>query len=589
MFTVCRRISILRISAFIGIVTMVGVFAVVAAFSRDGLPGSGMDSPNVTSVSQVSRDGVSKSNLLTDDSSLYVTERQAGQNVIAKVSLQGADRQIVPSAFSNLQALDLSPDRTRLLVSTARSGSADREFWTLPVVSGTPKRVGNLTGRDATWSADGKHLAFGKGPVLYTASATGTQMHELFTASGPVYAIRFSPDGQRIRFTVGDVERNTTALWEVGHDGSKPHVLFRHWPGASNACCGRWTTDGRYYIFQRTQQVQDGSPLTTLWALPDSGQAADEATTLPIQLTSGPISFGHAVPASDNKTIWATGVKIAGEAVKYDLEKKEYIPVAAGVSGTDLDFTSDGKWVAYVAIPEGTLWRCRADGSERLQLNFAPAHAALPHWSPDGKRIAYADHEPGQQWRISVIAADGGTAQPILEESRGQLDSSWAPDNSNRIMFGYMHDAPGINIRIVDLTTHKTETVPGSDGLFSPRWSPDGRYIAALTADYTTVRLFDFQNQQWTTWITEPAGAVSYLFWSADSQYLYYDDSATGEEAIRRVKIGETQPQPLFAVTGIERYPGPFGIWSSRTNDGSLMFVRDRSTQEIYRLTVELP
>ena len=66
-------------------------------------------------------------------------------------------------------------------------------------------------------------------------------------------------------------------------------------------------------------------------------------------------------------------------------------------------------------------------------------------------------------------------------------------------------------------------------------------------------------------------------------------DLVTGEETIRKVKVSESRAERVFKLKGIERYAGPFGIWSGRTPDGSWMFVRDRSTQEVYQLSVELP
>jgi Tol biopolymer transport system component len=358
-----------------------------------------------------------------------------------------------------------------------------------------------------------------------------------------------------------------------------------HWQNGTTACCGRWTADGRYYIFQDTESSP--TTLTTLWALADSRTASQQAST-PMQLTSGPSSFGNVSPARDNQTIWAIGVRPAGEAVKYDPGKKDFYPLISGISATDLDFSPDGHWITYVAIPEGTLWRCRVDGSERLQLTSAPERAALPHWAPDGKHVAYVSMQPGKPGMISVVAAGGGTSEQILSETRSQVDANWSSDG-NRIMFGYLHDAEGLNIRIVDLKTHSTMTVPGSDGLFSPRWSPDGRYVAALSPDFTKVMLFDFETNTWSNWLTEPAGAVSYPVWSADSKYLYFDDLFTGQESIRRVKVGESQAERVFILKGIERYPGAFGLWSGRARDGSWMFVRDRSTQEVYQLSVELP
>lgn len=585
MTTVYRKGSTLKAGSCLAALAIVGTLAAAGTFRGRDAGASAPALPKVTAVTQFTHDGISKTNLLADDSNLYVTEWPAARHVVAKVSLSRSERSLVSSPFPNLQALDLSPDRSKLLVSPIQGGSGDNEFWTLPVAAGTPKRVGNLTGRDAAWSADGAELAFGKGPALYLASATGTQVREVFTANGSVFAPRFSPDGRRIRFTVSDVAQNKTSIWEVGRDGSKPHALLTDWQFASTSCCGNWTPDGRYYIFQATQSSP--TTITTLWASPDSAPGTDRSLAV-VPLTSGPISFGNASPASDNKSIWAIGVQPAAEAVKYDSTKKEFMPLVSGVSATDLDFSSDGKWVTYVAIPEGTLWRCRANGTDRLQLTTAPERAALPHWSPDGKQIAYVSVQPGRAWKIVLIPAGGGTSQELLPENRGQIDANWSPDGS-RIMFGGLHDAEGLNIRIVDVKTQKAQIVPGSDGLFSPRWSPDGRYLAALSLDFTTVKLYDFESRKWSDWLTEPAGAVSYPVWSADSKSLYFDDLVTDEESIRRVKVGENHADRVFTLEGIARYPGPFGLWTGRAADGSWMFVRDRSTQEVYRLSVELP
>ena len=554
------------------------LIASIAAFCADH-PKETAASPAVTSVTQVTRDGVSKTNLLSDGLNLYVTEWPAARHVVAKVSLPEASRSVISNAFPNVQAIDISPDRSKLLVTPLKG--ADNEFWTLPVNAGSPERLGDITGRDASWSADGKQLAFGKGSKLYIASGNGWSAREIFVANGSVFAPRFSPDGKRIRFTVGSVEQNVTSLWEIDADGSHPHSVLGDWKGGSSACCGSWTPDGRYYIFQVTQSAP--ATVTTLWALLDSGPMGK-----PLQLTNGPMSFGNASPARDNKTIWAIGVKPAGEAVKFDATTKGFVPLLSSVSATDLDYSSDGNWVTYVSVPDAALWRCRADGSDRMQLTSAPERAALPHWSNDGTQIAYVSMVPGKPSKISVVAKIGGAPDDILKESRGQIDANWS-NGGTRIMFGYLHDAEGIDIKIVDLKTHKVETVPGSQGLFSPRWSPNGRYIAALSPDFTKVMLFDDQTQKWTTWLTEPAGAVSYPVWSADSKSLYFDDLVTDEESIRRVKVGESRAERVFTLEGIERYPGPFGLWSGRMSDGSWMFVRDRSTQEVYQLVVNLP
>lgn len=543
---------------------------------------SSAKTPKVVSIVQVTHDGIGKTSLLSDDSNLYVTEWPAARHVVAKVSLRTANRTVLSTKFSNIQAFDISPDRNKLLIAPLKGGARDNEFWTLPVTAGTPQRLGRFTGRDAAWSADGLNLTFGRGSSLYLADADGSSAREIFKADGSVFAPRISPDNKRIRFSVSDTAQNTTSLWEIGIDGSNPHALLAEWQGAKNACCGNWIAGGRYYVFQVTQSSP--ATLTTLWAIADSkhGEAG------PVQLTKGPISFGNPTPSREDKKIFAIGVQPAAQAVKYSPTHNKFVPLLTGVSATDLDYSPDGKWVTYVSIPDGELYRSRADGREQMRLTSSPERAVLPRWSKDSTQIAYVSMQPGKPWRISIIARAGGASQDILEEDQGQIDANWSPDGS-RIMYGYVYGSEHLKINILDLKTHEIETVPGSDGLFSPRWSPNGRYIAALTPDFTKVMLFDFQTKKWKNWLTEPAGAVSYPVWSADSKYLYFDDLVTDEESIRRVRVGEKHTERVFKLAGIERYPGAFGLWAGQMPDGSWMFVRDRSTQEVYQLSLELP
>jgi len=571
---------------WLSILTIVGLFILGTTLRSDLQGAANSTVPRVTAIKQVTHDGYRKTNLLSDDSSLFVTEVPGANRMIAKLDLAGSGRVVLPTPFSSLQALDLSPDHSRLLISSTSKSSGESEFWTLPISSGKPARVGDLGGRDASWSADGKELVFAKDSDLFVANADGNEAHKIYTANGSIFAARFSPDAQRIRFTISDTEQNTVSLWEVGRKGGNAHALLADWPFKTTACCGNWTADGKYYIFQASQTLSSTNiVVTSLWALPES----KSPNSAPTQITAGPMSFGNAFAARDSKMLWAIGVQPTVEVVKYEAKKKQFIPLISGLSATDVEFSNDSKWITYVAIPEGTLWRARADGSERLQLTTDSERAALPHWSPDGKQIAFASTKPGASWKLSLVSANGGDAHEMLSENSSQIDANWSPDGE-RMMFGeYNRDQSGLKIRIINFKTHEITTIPGSKGLFSPRWSPDGRYIAAMSPNGTDMMLFDFTTQKWTTWLKEPAGAFSYPSWSADSQYLYFDDFVTGAEAVRRVKVGASEAEMVFELGSLERYPGALGPWTGRASDGSFMFVKDRSTQEVYQLSLELP
>jgi Tol biopolymer transport system component len=311
----------------------------------------------------------------------------------------------------------------------------------------------------------------------------------------------------------------------------------------------------------------------------------------PFQLTAGPLSFFFVAPSPDGKKLFVGASQTRGELVRYDPKSHQFVPFLSGISAGELDFSRDGKWVTYVSYPENTLWRSRADGSDRLQLTFPPVSASLPRWSPDGTQIAFVDIQPGRPWKTFLISSQGGTPQEILAESHPQVDPTWSPDGK-KLAFGRT-EATGyseaLDIRIVDLATHQAEIVPGSQNLYSPRWSPDGQYLAALTPDSTKLRVFNFKTQKWSDWVNEPE-IVGFPTWSRDSSFLYYDTTFTTHPNFRRVKVGQTQSELLADLKDLHRL-GSFAVgqWSGLAPDSSPLFVRDLSTSEIYALELQLP
>src|SRR5262249_10191452 len=141
------------------------------------------------------------------------------------------------------------------------------------------------------------------------------------------------------------------------------------------------------------------------------GDLFRKASHKPVQLTTGPMSLGSAVVSKDGKRLFAMGGVPRGQLVRYDSLSRQFVPFLSGISATDLDCSKDGEWAAYVAFPEGTLWRCKVDGSERLQLSFPPMQAQLPRWSPDGQRIAFMATTPGKPMKIYLVSTEGGSPE----------------------------------------------------------------------------------------------------------------------------------------------------------------------------------
>ena len=96
-------------------------------------------------------------------------------------------------------------------------------------------------------------------------------------------------------------------------------------------------------------------------------------------------------------------------------------------------------------------------------------------------------------------------------------------------------------IRIFDLDSQKITTLPGSAGMTDPRWSPDGRSIAANSFDLLTMNIFDFGTQRWLA--LPPKIRMSFPEWSKDSHFIYFmhgpDDPGCVSDARRGGRVRE--------------------------------------------------
>ena len=152
--------------------------------------------------------------------------------------------------------LDVSTVHSSLLAAENTAGpSSGNPFWVYPLQGGPARRFGNLTGQEALWTPDHQHVLLVKGSSLFITTATGAPLKKLVTVEGTPYFPRFSPDGKRIRFSIGDIVQGTSSIWEVNGDGTDLHPLLSDWKDVSSKCCGSWTPDGRYYIFQATENA----------------------------------------------------------------------------------------------------------------------------------------------------------------------------------------------------------------------------------------------------------------------------------------------------------------------------------------------
>jgi eukaryotic-like serine/threonine-protein kinase len=537
--------------------------------------------PRVLRTVQLTYTNRPKSGVVTDGTRLYFVDGQAG---LSQTSVTGGETVPVPTSledtgFSNV--FDIAPDGPALLMNTARGTVLDGPLWTVPVLGGTPRRLGNLEGHAGAWSPDRKRIAYSKGNEIFLANSDGSEPHRILAMDGTASDLRWSPDGSALRFTLNDPHTNNRSIWQASADGSNLGPLLAGWNSTPNECCGNWTPDGKHFVFQA---LRDGT--ANLWALRERGGLFGTGRQPPTQLTTGPMNVGDPVPSRDGKRIFVQGWQPRGELVRYDTKSGLYVPYLSGISAMGLDFSRDGQWVAYNDGTDGTMWRSKVDGTQKLQLVFPPMLAYLPRWSPDGRRIAFFGHPPGEPWQIYIVPVEGGAPELIYRSGQNLADPSWSPDGKSLAFGENSLNNQGSAVFVMDLNTRKATKLPGSDGLYSPRWSPDGRYIAAIPLDSLQLMLFEIATQKWT----ELAKIfVAYPTWSKDGRYLYFNGAVDNQEGYYRVQISDHKLERLFSMKGFQAAGGAFGNWSGIAPDETPLLVRDASIQEIYVLDWETP
>ena len=432
--------------------------------------------PKVSDYVQLTHDGQRKQIIATDGSRLYLLLGTEFSRAVGEISVSGGEPTRIPTPSPNMAPLALSPDGSELLLVDGKGDPPSGPLWGLAVLGGSPRRLGDTEGNSAAWSPDGKMLAYSNRGDLFLANADGSESRKLVTMKEPTNISDpvWSPDNTHLRFEAWDTVRAPGLLWEVSVDGTGLHRLLPGWSKPTERqCCGKWTADGKYYIFESRGQI---------WGLRRKDRLFSSEPK-PIQLTFSPMSLGTPLPSKDRKKLFVVGRTFRGQLVRYDSKSGQFSPFLGGMSAEFVDFSKDGQWVAYVSYPGGNMWRSRADGSERLQLTYPPGYAVNPRWSPDGKKIVFFEMFADKPGKIFEVSPEEGSPRELMsDDANPQWDPNWSPDGSKIVFGGTAVNAASV-ISILDLATHKVSALPGSQGLYSPRWSPNGRYIAGLSAD----------------------------------------------------------------------------------------------------------
>ncbi|MFL5612030.1 MAG: DPP IV N-terminal domain-containing protein [Gemmatimonadaceae bacterium] len=476
-----------------------------------------------------------------------------------------------------------SPDGTRMAFMSNRAGSMD--IWLLSFATGDVRQLTFDDGNEQLdgWSHDGTYVYFssaahdvgGNTDVYRVRASGGIPM----PVSADRYAAEFmsapSPDGTTLALVArgfaqsqwwrkGHSHLDESEIWLVRDGARAPmyeQVLKRdakqQWP--------MWSADGSSLYY-----VSDQGNAENLWIKSIRGGEARRLTTFMDGRVLWPAidAFGQEIVFERDFGIW-----------RYDVAANRAQPVpitlrgaSAGAADTHLAMTTgfqqiavspDGKKLAFLG--HGEVFVARADsGGDALRVTRTPAAESELTWAPDSRRLAYTSNRDGA-WHLYVYDIGKADETQITRGERSDVNPRWSPDGSQ---IAFLRDAR--ELRVVDVATHNERVLAtgifGRPPFLSERpiaWSPDGRYVAYLSAG---IKLMENAYAVPVTggtptqlsWLANTRANT--LSWSADGTYLILDSGMRTEPGIvARVDVIPRTPrlrEDLFAAMFRDTTPG---------------------------------
>lgn len=533
----------------------------------------------VVKFTQITNDGrIKRGPLVTDGKRIYFVEFGDASPRIASVAISGGEVVPLHIPMSRATVADISPDGQTLLVES--SDSPGGELWTVKTTNGECHRLTAVSG-DAAWAPNGSTIAVSR----ISSLAVGGPMNSFRTMAsfltGEIRAPRWSPDGKRIRFSRFNSKNESISLWELDIRDNQVRPLSGLSQGHEWAAHGSWSHDGNFYFYEAgTHSRQD------LWVEPEKVGVFSLDRRKPQRLTNGPASWSWPLPLYNGSDILAINASTRSELSKWDSGSKSWQPEWDGAAAYELDYSRDGRWVVF-SEPDHTIWKSKADGSGRVQLTDATLEAHQPHWSADSRNVAFMGQKSDGQWRIFIVSADGGPPEQLSKSGDDQGVPTWSVDG-RYILYGERlgrKPRAEMSLHLQDVATREVRTLEHSSGLWSPRFSPDGKYIAAVTSDSKALRIAKWSDGDWNE--AARMRLIEYPAWSADSRYIYF----TGQREVAHYEVFrfDVPNVRLERVIDLKGFSLADENWFGVAPDGSPLVSRGIFHSEIWMLKCSLP
>jgi tricorn protease len=235
----------------------------------------------------------------------------------------------------------------------------------------------------------------------------------------------------------------------------------------------------------------------------------------------------------------------------------------------------------------GDLWIVSSDGGRATRLTVHPAYEAYPHWSPDGRSIAFSSKREGG-YDVYVVPSEGGTPERITFHSANDIVYDWTPDGKG-ILFYTNRDTRMSNLYTIDLQTKRFRRITNEfKGIQAASYSHDGKWLlvsrgtggwnrpkykGSANADIYLLPVAQGESRQLTDYI----GNDMWPMPSPDGKAVYFVSCRPGSDTPEGVANIWKMNADGKGAAQLTHFKGDSTFWPSISRDGRLIVFEEAS------------
>ncbi len=198
----------------------------------------------------------------------------------------------------------------------------------------------------------------------------------------------------------------------------------------------------------------------------------------------------------------------------------------------------DGSTIAFAY--QNDIWTVSSAGGSATRLTVHPASEADPHFSPDGKLLAFTSNRTGSR-QVYVMPVAGGSPRQLTHHTEGYAIEDWYPDSQALLVSGSRDHFWRSADRLfrIPVEGRTAERAVFNAACSEGRISPDGKRILFVRegerwwrkqyrgARMAQIWLYDIESQEYERLVDKSAACRSPL-WKRDGSGFYFVGDETG-------------------------------------------------------------